>query len=88
MRFMHPELSDAALKELAATLAERNWPGGIQAFAQEARDWIADCQWADLEPEDVGDLTDAQALSGVARKFDGGLDGFVTAIIGPPGSRF
>jgi hypothetical protein len=85
MRFMHPELGEAEMSELAAGLAERGWQGGIPALAQEARNWIAGRQWADLAAEDVPDLTDARALSGVARMFPGGLTGFVAAAVPPAG---
>lgn len=43
---------------------------------QEARGWIADCAWADLDPEDIDDLTDEQVLRGIARNYDGGIAGF------------
>ena len=33
-------------------------------------------------------LSDAQALSGIARKYEGGLDAFITSCGYPPGSRF
>lgn len=46
----------------------------------EARAWIADCMWADLEPEDIAELSDAVVISGVARFFDGGLAAFVEAV--------
>ena len=43
----------------------------------EARAWVAECIWADLEPEDVADLTDAQIRRGVNRTYDGGWQQFV-----------
>ena len=39
----------------------------------DARDWIADCEWAD----DTSGLTDAQVLRGIARHYDGGWAGFI-----------
>lgn len=38
----------------------------------EARNWIADCEWAD----DTSNLTDAQVERGIARHYDGGIAGF------------
>jgi hypothetical protein len=85
MRLLLPELSDADMSDVAAILTERGYPGGIQALAAEARDWIAECEWADLGEEDVEDLTDAQALSGAGRKFVGGLEEFISLGGYPPG---
>jgi hypothetical protein len=88
MRMLLASLSDAEMKQLAETLAQRGYPGGTQELAAEARDWIADCRWEDLKDDDIADLTDAQALSGIARKVEGGLDAFITNCGYPPGSRF
>lgn len=88
MRMMLASLSDAEIKQLAETLAQRGYPGGTQELAAEARDWIGDCQWEDLDADDVADLTDAQALSGVKRLYEGGLDAFTGNCGYPPGSRF
>jgi hypothetical protein len=88
MRKMLASLSDAEMDETAASLAKRGYPGGTQALATKARGWIADCRWEDLEEDDIRDLTDAQALSGIARKYEGGLDAFITSCGYPAGSRF
>lgn len=42
-----------------------------------AREWVSECTWADLEPEDVDDLTDDEIKRGVERYYDGGWQGFV-----------
>jgi hypothetical protein len=76
MRLMLASLSEAEMRQLAGTLGERGYPGGTQALAAEARSWIAAGQWADLEDEDIRDMADGQALSGIARKHEGGLDAF------------
>jgi hypothetical protein len=88
MRIMAARLSDTEMAQLAATLLERGYPGGTQELAAEARGWIADCEWADIDEIDAEDLGDAQALSGIDRKYEGGLDAFITICGGPPGSRF
>lgn len=88
MRIMASSLSDIEMAQLAETLIQRGYPGGTQALAAEARSWIADCEWADIDEIDAGDLSDAQALSGIARKHAGGLDAFITNCGYPPGSRF
>lgn len=45
-----------------------------------AREWIADCCWPDLEPEDVEELTDDEVERGIRRHFEGGLDEFKLAV--------
>lgn len=45
--------------------------------ALAARDWLSDCYWTDLEPEDIADLTDKQLFNGVRRHYDGGWSQFV-----------
>lgn len=42
----------------------------------EARAWISDCSWPDLDPEEVDDMTDEQIRRGVERHYDGGWDAF------------
>lgn len=88
MRLMLASLNDAEMKQLAETLGHRGYPGGPQELAAEARGWISGRRWEDIDAADIKDLTDAQALSGIARKHEGGLDAFITTCGSPPGSRF
>jgi hypothetical protein len=44
----------------------------------EAREWIADCVWADLDQEDIDALTDDQVTRGVRRHYSGGVAQFVS----------
>jgi hypothetical protein len=44
---------------------------------EAGRRWIADCTWANLEPEDIEDLSDAAIIRGIARHYDGGIAQFV-----------
>lgn len=41
------------------------------------RAWIAECDWGDLEPEDVGGLTDVEVVRGVRTHYDGGVEAFL-----------
>lgn len=43
----------------------------------EARNWLADCVWADMDADDFAELTDAQILRGVERHYDGGVNAFL-----------
>lgn len=42
------------------------------------REWISDCQWGDLDPEDIADLSELEVLVGVHRSYDGGLPAFMS----------
>ena len=44
---------------------------------QEARDWIADCEWGEeYTPDDIARLTATQIIIGVNRHYEGGWAGF------------
>jgi hypothetical protein len=44
----------------------------------EAREWVKDCSWADIEEEeDVDDMSDDEIRAGVNRYYAGGWDQFV-----------
>jgi len=51
-----------------------------QELIREARGWIADCQWADIGPDDVADLTDEQVIAGISRYYDGGWAAFRSTV--------
>jgi hypothetical protein len=44
---------------------------------QQARDWLSDCEWADLDADDIAQLTDVQIVTGIARHYDGGIEQFI-----------
>lgn len=46
------------------------------ALITAARDWISDCTWSDLAPEDVAELSDEEILRGIEQNYDGGLAAF------------
>jgi len=41
-----------------------------------AREWLADCVWPDCEPEEFATMDEQLIVRGVARHFDGGIEGF------------
>jgi hypothetical protein len=44
---------------------------------KEAREWIAECQWRDIDSEeDVEELSDEEITEGIAKHFDGGIESF------------
>jgi len=52
----------------------------------EARDWIADCAWSNLEPEDIEELSDERVRRGIERHYHGGWEAFVETCDGAGGS--
>lgn len=42
-----------------------------------ARAWIADCEWADLEPDQVDGLTLDQIDRAIAKHYEGGIAQFL-----------
>ena len=44
---------------------------------EQARVWIGECVWGDLDPEDIASLSDAQIHAGINRHYVGGWAQFV-----------
>lgn len=45
------------------------------------REWISDCQWQDLDMNDIAELSQFQVLAGIDRTVDGGLSEFIHNMI-------
>lgn len=45
----------------------------------EARAWLKDCDWPDIDEEGIDDLSDGEVVRAVARHFEGGISGFIQA---------
>lgn len=45
----------------------------------EARAWLSDCAWADIDAEGIARLSDAVVMRAVARHYDGGLVAFMAS---------
>ena len=45
------------------------------------REWISDCQWQDMDQDDIDELSDLQVLAGIDRNVDGGLVEFMSNMI-------
>lgn len=58
-------------------LAKITHPGFTPEVIQEARDWISECSWNDLDADEIDDLSDEEVLKGVKKHYSGGLDGFL-----------
>lgn len=62
----------------APALAQWTLTGELTgSLLTEAREWIMDCCWTDLEPEDVEDLPAAVIQRGIRRHYAGGVAQFV-----------
>ncbi len=46
---------------------------------QEARDWLADCAWANMDPEDFAELSDETIIAGVDLFYEGGWAAFLNS---------
>jgi hypothetical protein len=44
---------------------------------RNARNWIAECVWGDLEEEDISQLPETQVIAGIQRHYSGGLEQFI-----------
>ena len=44
---------------------------------EDAKAWILDCEWGDLDAEDIPELSDTEVINGIARNYDGGIEGFI-----------
>jgi hypothetical protein len=49
---------------------------------KQMREWVMDCVWADVDPEEVELLSDAEIIRGVKRYYDGGLSQFLADCAG------
>ena len=43
----------------------------------EAREWLSECVWGDMDPEDFDTVSDRAIERGIARHYDGGISGFL-----------
>lgn len=43
----------------------------------DAREWISDCEWGNLDPEDIAELSDIDIVRGVAKYYSGGWEEFL-----------
>lgn len=50
---------------------------------RDARDWLAENNWGDIEAEDVANLSDIEVINGIARHYCGGIEGFICASTAP-----
>lgn len=46
---------------------------------EEARGWLADCQWADEDADSIDEMPARMITRAVERHYDGGLAAFVLA---------
>lgn len=58
-------------------MTAQNFPPAVLRLM---RDWILDCVWADLESDDVTELSDEEVVRGVRAHFDGGITGFLQTL--------
>ena len=47
------------------------------ALITEARGWLSDCSWDDMEPDEIDELSTATVQRAIARHYSGGIGQFV-----------
>ena len=74
------ETLDEALRGLV-TPPEDRWAERQSAYTvaqiQAAREWMKDCEWRDLDADEIDDLDADEVIAGVDRHYVGGWSGFV-----------
>lgn len=43
----------------------------------EARGWLSDCSWDDMDPDEIDELSSTQVQRAIAQHYDGGIGQFV-----------
>ena len=77
-------MNNLRLKRLITQLLKESIKGEVRykgkTYSKEEikdmRDWLKDVQWADLDSEEVDDLSDEEVLQGVNINYEGGLKNF------------
>lgn len=46
-------------------------------LVNEMRNWIKECNWQDVEDEDVDNMTDEELIRGINNHYSGGIDQFI-----------
>lgn len=72
------------MSALVAEIVESTSPLTL-AIVEDARVWLSDCVWADMDEEDFATLSPSAILAGVEMFYSGGLaqflsDGLVTSL--------
>jgi len=70
---------DADGRTYSFSYCEIDWEAGAahSHLADEARAWLAEVEWPDLDREEALQLPDEHAIAAIARHYDGGLAAFI-----------
>ena len=49
----------------------------VEEAVDAMREWLSECTWADIDTDDVADLTASEVVSGVRRHYEGGVQAFL-----------
>lgn len=49
----------------------------LEDVIQAMREWVRDCEWGDVDEDDIEDLDDLTIVRGVDRHYEGGILGFI-----------
>lgn len=62
-------------REILKTLSADN----IAELVNDMRDWFKDCEWQDLDEEDIDAMSDEELIRGIEKHYGGGLVEFINA---------
>ena len=48
-----------------------------QEQIQQARQWLTECVWEDIDDDDINEMSDSHIVSGIARHYSGGIEQFI-----------
>jgi len=81
-QFLKANLLDEEIKRIRNTVVASQKKKNVQHYmslpekdqiVKEARDWLKDCEWTNLEENDIDRLSDVEVLGGVENHYDGGI---------------
>jgi hypothetical protein len=51
---------------------------------KDMRDWLSDCQWNEVDADDIAEMSAERIVRAVGRHYDGGVDAFLRANVQTP----
>ena len=69
------------LSEFATSRPKKNYEALAASTTAEqikaAKEWVSECEWGNLEPEDIQHLTALELVRGIDKNYSGGWEQFL-----------